>query len=488
MFSEFGTSALLSAFLLAFTLPNLFRQLLGEGALTSALIPLFSDEYEHSGKDQAFLLLNRILTRLMQVLLVLVIGGMSCFFIGHRWAMLSEQWRFCLLLSIVLFPYLFFICVAAVLSAILNVLGSFFLAACNSIWLNLSMITASLAGYFLEEGWRIYALCTGVLVGGAIQLGTLWWALQKKGWKFSWNKGGKEQLLAFRRLFLPGAVGASTAPLNTAISRSLAYTVSGSAVSALYLANRLVELPLGMFVIAITTVIFPRLSVYEAKGDQVSVAGSFHQGIFLILLIIVPATFGLLSLDRTILNLLFHWGNFTIKDVNLVLPVLRIFILSLPLYALATFLVRVYHSKKEMFLPMIFSIINLVVNVVLTLLLKGPLQEEGIALANLLAILLQTVLLQVILIHKYEMFRRAIFCKTTFKIVVSGALMGLLVILSDRWMAHFLEGKLHEIVSVVVNVPLGVVIYFVLVYGLIEKNRRRELLQNIKPLLKKFGL
>jgi putative peptidoglycan lipid II flippase len=475
IFSAFGTSELNSAFLFAFSIPNLFRRLLGEGALASALIPVFSDEYHEKGKEEAFFLLNRVASRLILILLLIVVGGVAICGLGYSGGWFSDRWRLCFLFSAILLPYMFFVCLGALLAAVLNIFGKFLLHASNSIWLNLAMIGALLVGYFFHESWRIYWLCAGVFVGGVIQLWALWVGLKRMGWRFrfDWESGGR--VGEVWRLFFPGAAGASVQQVNAVVSRALAYAVSSRAVSVLYLADRLVELPLGLFVAAVSTVIFPRLSRLEARGERALLGEEFRRGMFLILVIIFPAALGMLSLDRTLLSLLFLWGNFTKQDMALVLPVLRIFLVALPFYALSTHFLRGYYCKKNMARPMVIAAIHFGVNTLLALSLMHWLETVGIAIANLLSIILQTILLYWGLGRLGEEFCIKIWTKRLGSIILASISMAAAVKLSDYVLGLYLSGKVRGAVSVGVNIPLGVAVYFGLLYALDGRGRLSDL-------------
>ncbi|MDR0417820.1 MAG: murein biosynthesis integral membrane protein MurJ [Puniceicoccales bacterium] len=486
IFSALGTGELNSAFLVAFTLPNLFRRLLGEGALNSALIPIFSDEYHMNGKEQAFVLLNKVLLRLVCVLIGIIFIGLIFLLYGMVCDQTPKRWRICFMLSAVLLPYMFFICLTAVFSAVLNVFGKFLLAAGNPILLNICMILAVTISIPWGENACVYSLCLGVLVGGVLQMLLLWRGLNQYGWRFRFDRSSGERVNDFQRLFFPGVIGAATVQVNVAISRLLAYFVSDSAVSVLYLANRLTELPIGVLVIAVMTVIFPRLSNFEARGEKVLLRMEFERGIFVLSVIILPSMVGLWSLDRTILDLLFHWGQFGAQDMDLVLPVLRIFILSLPFYALSTHFIRGYHSKKNTIKPMIFSFINCTANIILTICLMFYWKAIGIALANLLSVILQTLLLYEGLWQHYEEFRIPIFTVKFFKALISSLLMGVIVATLDRTLILYFSGKIHGIISLCINIPLGIITYFGLLYLLLERKHLNELKPFVKRLIRKF--
>jgi putative peptidoglycan lipid II flippase len=486
IFSILGAGELTSAFLLAFTMPNLFRRLLGEGALTSALVPIFSDEYHRNGREQAFILLNKVLSRLICVLVGVIAVGFIFLVGGIFYEHTPERWRLCFVMTTALLPYVFLICLTAVFSAILNVFGKFLLAASNQILLNVSMILAVVVGIYWGKSACIYGLCLSVLIGGILQMASLWVGLGRYGWRFRFDRSGNGRMSEFQRLFFPGVIGAAAVQINIAVSRLLAYFVSGSAVSVLYLANRLVELPMGILVIAVMTVIFPRLSNLEVRKEKALLRVEFGRGIFMILVIILPATVGLLALDRTILDLLFRWKQFGIQDMDRVLPVLRVCIFSLPFHALSTHFIRGYHSKKDTMRPMIFSFINCATNIVLTIGFMFYLEVVGIALANLLSVILQMFLLHLGLGRHYEEFRIPILTVKFFKTLTASLLMGAVVSGLDRISAVYFFGKMHDIVSLSINIPLGIAIYFGLLYLLLERKNLNELKPLIARLTKKL--
>ena len=184
IFAALGASAWNDAFILAFTLPNLFRRLLGEGALTSAMVPIFSDVLHRAGRSEAFAFFNQVLLRLLIILSALVVSGMVLFGSLAHSGMLSDRWALGAELAVVLLPYMIFICLAAIVSAGLNLLGRFAIAASTPILLNLAMITALAAGIWLSRGsgadcvlalwrcvvWRIIAVAVARVGFGAARL------------------------------------------------------------------------------------------------------------------------------------------------------------------------------------------------------------------------------------------------------------------------------------------------------------------------------
>ncbi|MDG2170457.1 MAG: lipid II flippase MurJ, partial [Opitutales bacterium] len=234
VFSIFGSSLLNSAFILANTFPNLFRRLLGEGALTAALLPLLTEEKEKHGKERLFWLYNKILSRVMTLLFALVAIVSFLMIVVGQFPGISQRWDLALLLGVLLFPYMALICLAATFAAALNALQRFAIPALTAVWLNLS-ITLFLGGlgYFATEVplYRMYWLCFGVLVGGIFQLMIPWMALRREGWRFELDFKPSKEVKDFGRLLLPGILGASVIQINILVSRSLAHFIDESAVS-----------------------------------------------------------------------------------------------------------------------------------------------------------------------------------------------------------------------------------------------------------------
>ncbi|MDR1590390.1 MAG: polysaccharide biosynthesis C-terminal domain-containing protein, partial [Puniceicoccales bacterium] len=221
-------------------------------------------------------------------------------------------------------------------------------------------------------------------------------------------------------------------------------------------------------------------------GERALLEAEFRRGIFLILIIILPAMVGLWSLGRTIFDLLFHWGQFGVRDIEQVLPVFEIFIFTLPFYGLSTHFIRGYHSKKDTIRPMIFSFINCITNVILTIVLMFYYGAIGIALANLLSVILQMFLLHGGLRRNYEEFRVSILTVKFLKVLTASLLMGGIVIIFDRILGIYFLGKVHGAVSLFLNIPLGVVIYFGFLYLFLGRRNLDELRPLVMRLVRGF--
>jgi putative peptidoglycan lipid II flippase len=463
-FSLLGTGVLNSAFLLAFSFPNLFRRLLGEGALSSAVIPVMAEEHELNGNVGSFSVLNKVMTRLGLVLLGLILLICGVFWAMQFWPGLEDRWYYAFNLGIVLFPYILFVCVAALFAATLNVLHRFGLAALSQVWLNLSMIAClGGLGWFLGESEvdRVGFACLGIFVGGLAQILIPIWELKHCGWKPSFDLSPSPSMHKVMRLFAPGLMGAAIMQINMVVSRLLAFGISASAVSILYLANRLIELPLGVFATAVTTVLFPGLARSAARKDFVDFSRSYAEGNRIILAITVPAAVGLMILNEPILRLLFLWGKFTGADVAQTLMPLNLYSAAIPFYALATMSTRAFHALQDMKTPVRAALINFIINVVLSVSFMIPWGMNGLALANTLAVVFQSAFLAHLVIQRIPGNCWGQLVKPLGKILLAASIMGLSAYLGRMGCEALISGvKLSALVAVSVVMPLAIVIYF----------------------------
>lgn len=485
MFAVFGASALNSAFLFAFTLPNLFRRLLGEGALTAALVPTLTEEIEEKGRAGGFALVSKVFSWLFVVATVLVILGIGGFLLIPLIPGRAARWYISSNLAIYLFPYLVFVCLAAVLAAALNVLNRFAIPALSAVWLNLAMIGfLGGLGLFLAETQeaRMIYLCLGVLAGGFLQLAVPFVALMREGWRPAADMRGSPRLKEIYLLMLPGLAGTAIFQVNVVVSRSLAFGVDEAAVAVLYLANRLMEFPLGIFTIAVATVIFPLLSLHAVRGEFEHYAMVYRKGLRLILLITLPAAAGIFLLSRPILGLFFQWGAFDADDTALTVPVLAIFALTLPFYSIATFATRGFHSVKNTATPVRIAGLSFLVNLALSLALMKPFGMIGLALANLASIIFQSQLLQ----RRFAASRSGLGLGALWpdvaKMAAATAAMCLFLWLTTGRLQEFAGGgKSGDALALGLLIPGGALVYFGAVWLLRVEGRHEA-----EALLRRF--
>ncbi len=466
LYAMLGASLHTSAFLLAFTLPNLFRRLLGEGALSSAMVPVFSTALR-KGRRQAFILLNAVSLRLLAVLGGTVALGLLLLALADAGGWLGDRWSLSARFSYALLPYMIPVCVAAIFAAALGVMNHFSVPALTPVLLNLCMIGALLASPLLgieDTQTRVWILCGGVLVGGILQVALPMVVLRRFGWRPTLGERvDRKDLREVWSLFLPGVAGAAILQVNLLISRALAYTIDDQAVSLLFLASRLIELPLGIFAIAIATVVFPLLSKDFAGGDEAAFQRNFEQGMRLTLAITLPAATGLILLSGPILTGLFEWGAFDASDVRSTTPIVIAYALGIPFYSASGLLTRAWHAGRQMRYPVRVAAVVLVLNIALSLLLMFPLGALGLAIANVLASVAQTFLLMVGFRSHGIPLRLHPLGQPILRLLPAALLMGLVVAVLMYGPLPWTEtGKLRAYLQMTTLIPVGVVVYLVL--------------------------
>jgi putative peptidoglycan lipid II flippase len=402
-FSFLGAAEMLGAFLLAFSIPNMFRRLLGEGALSSAIIPILSRQYVAHGRMAMFGLFNRIVLRLLVVfggVILLAYGAV----VAGEWLAADAKWKLALGFTALLLPYMAFVCLAAVVSAALNVLDRFFIPAVNQVWMNLAMILSLLIGghcFELRGLPLVHCLIGGVLAGGLLQLSMPLATMFVLGWRPMVRceiPGASAAMAVLWRTFLPGLAGACIEQVNILVSRVIAYCFAASAVPLLYLAARLAELPSGVFGVAIVTVFFPNMAkIIGGARPWEEASAAFNSCLVALLWIMLPSAIGLFALKREILLVFFQHGNFTAAEVARVLPIVAIHCVGLPFSCAAALFVRGFHSLGDMKTPAIVGGFALAINAALALALGRSHGICGIATATTAATVLQTLCLATLL-------------------------------------------------------------------------------------------
>ncbi|MDQ8179457.1 murein biosynthesis integral membrane protein MurJ [Pelagicoccus sp. SDUM812005] len=470
-----GASVWNSAFITAFTLPNLFRRLLGEGALTAALMPNLSEELEERGREAVHELVNKSLSWLVLICLgitVLVLAGLE---LVQNWDV-SEKWRLAANLGQIVFPYVLLICVAAILSAALNLFSRFGIPALTAVWLNTSIVLSlGIAGWYLGGDLRTktYWLCGGAMVGGTLQMLVPAFALAKEGWRPRFDLGISPRVKEVALLTLPGIFGAAVFQINIMMSRGLAFSVNDAAASLLYYANRLVELPVGVFAIAISTVVFPSLTAAVAGKRMDEFSKTYRRGILLCLLMAVPSAVGLCSLAPEIIGLLFERGLFSDSDTSATVPLVWVFAIGMPFYSFVSVETRAFYSLKDTRTPVRVAVVAFVVNVCLSLVLMRVYGAVGLAVATNFAAIVQSVMLHVSLGRKkLDTSLRELF-GDVFRIAVAAALMGLAVVSVSGWLSTRCgDGLLGAVFLVMGPILAGILVYFVALQLLGAKLKR----------------
>ncbi|HSG87848.1 MAG TPA: murein biosynthesis integral membrane protein MurJ [Pseudomonadales bacterium] len=398
----FGASPAADAFFVAFKIPNFFRRLFAEGAFSQGFIPVLAEYRATRSPKEIRQLVARVSGLLGGVLLIITLLGIlgaefviAVFAPGFEALDADGAGRRVLAVDMLrlTFPYLLLISLTALCGGVLNTFGRFAVPAFTPVWLNVALITATLGlAPRLEE--PIMALAWGVLIAGILQLAFQFPAMARvRMLAVPRIAPGDEGVRRILRLMLPAAFGASVSQINLVIDTLLASFLTAGSISWLYYADRLMELPLGIFAIALATVLLPRLSASHADGDRAGFSATLDRGLRLGLLLTLPAATALVVLAAPLITTLFHYGAMGAGDVDAAAGALRAYALGLVGFTGVKILAPGFFSRHDTRTPVRIALIAMGTNVVLNLLLIGPLAHVGLALATSIAALVNATLL-----------------------------------------------------------------------------------------------
>jgi putative peptidoglycan lipid II flippase len=461
----FGAGELLSAFNTANIFPNLFRRLLAEGSLTAAFIPVLQEELHHNGQSGAFALLSKVASWLTAVSGGLALLAMILFSQSRLIHGLPDRWYIGADLTVILFPYLALVSLAAAFCAALQVMGRFTEPAFNPVWLNLSII-ASLGAAGLHFAHtplgQIHWLCAGWLLGGILQMAVPAAVLIHEGWRPRFDLGLTPRVQEIASLMTPGIVGLSIYQINFAVSRLLAFSLDDASATYLYSVNRLVEVPQGVFAVAVSTVVYQLVAKHAVQGNHVALAEDFRKGIRFILIINIPAAAGLALLSRPIVGFFFKHGKVTEMAAHDMGVLLALMVISIPFFSVAGLAVRTFYAIKDTKTPVKIAVVDFFVNIVITVLLVFGfgLGVVGIAIAGTAAIMVQTVLLAVALSRRFPDLRLGQLTPSLIKVLGGTALMAVAVGLGWRAVDHLaLASQWRDAIAIFGLIPAGAAVY-----------------------------
>jgi len=377
---SFGAGTNADAFFVAFRIPNLLRRLVAEGALTAAFLPIYVEYLEKRTPEDAQRVANVTFTLLAMVLTLLSLGGVLLSpWIIHAFApgFVHDPDKFQLAVSLnrILFPYIFFVSLVALCMGVLNAKGHFAAPAAAPIILNIFMITGAVV---FSQWFRppIFGLAVGVLLGGLFQLLIQIPALVRSRVRirpcFAFRDPAVKRIAW---LFLPAAFGAAVYQLNIFVSQLLASFLPQGSISYLWYANRILEFPLGVFGIALTTAAFPSLSRQSSRDDMEGFQQILDETLRLVTFICLPAMVGLILLRVPIVQVLFQRGAFDSQTTLQTADALLYYCLGLWPIAAARILVACFYSLQDTATPVKLSFVAFVANAILSLILMGPMRH-----------------------------------------------------------------------------------------------------------------
>ena len=389
-----GATPMADAFRVAFLLPNLLRRLVGEGSVQSGFVPVFSAWVAREDRETIRIFAEKCFT-LWTVLLALVtlvgiglsgllLAPLLVTFSDGEWGV--EQSAFATRLAQVLFVYLIFIGLSALAQGVLHGFKVFALPAATPLLFNLCFIAAGLIfPLFFDNRPEIaaWSFAVGILVGGLLQLAVLIPSLWKRGVRFVPRRPrGHAGLREIARLLFPATIGAGVYQINVMVSVFIATGTGEGAVSALSYSGRLMEVVLGVFVFALSTVSLTTLSQQADAGDLGGFRMTSSEVLRLVAFITIPSTVGLFILGDPIVRLVLNWGRFQEHAIDLTLAAFRFHILGLFFVGFSRVLVTQFYAFKNVWTPVRLGVVNLVLHAALCYVLsRTDLGHAGIALA-----------------------------------------------------------------------------------------------------------
>jgi putative peptidoglycan lipid II flippase len=386
----FGAGTITDAFLVAFRIPNMMRRLLGEGALSAAVVPVVTEYAAQRSRPELVRMLRAVLGATLVVLAVVTTLGIAAApelvrLMAPGFTREPGQAEITALLTRVMFPYVALVGLSALAMGTLNAHGRFFTPALGPAVQNVGMIVCVVL-LASRVSPAILAPAVGVVLGGLGQLAVQLPGLSRCGCLIAPSREiAHPAVRQVGRLLLPAVVGLASVQVNVFVNTLLASLLPAGSISFLYYADRVMELPLGVFGIALASAALPTMARQASARDLHALAGTLGFGLRWSFFVAVPATLGLLILRTPITRVLFERGQFTAADTVATAEALKWFALGLAAMSAARIAAQVFYALQEPMVAVRLGVVSVVVNIATAFVLMGPLQHAGLAAAASLA-------------------------------------------------------------------------------------------------------
>lgn len=461
----FGVYVYAQAFVIAFRIPNLLRDLVGEGAANAAFVPVFSEYTVRHTQKEFWELANVVLNLLLVILTGITILGiifspLIVRLIAPGFISDPHKLETTIKLTRIIFPYILLISLVAYSMGILNSLKHFAVPAFAPCLLNISIIVFAL---LFSEG--IKGLALGVLVGGVLQLLVQIPVLYKKGFRLRPFRHFKHPAAGtIGKLMLPRLVSSGIYQLNNfvdSIFGSLAWIVGTGGVAVLYFAYRLIQFPLGIFSTALAQAILPTLSTQALEDNYDNLKNTLSFGLRITFFLIIPASIGFMVLSKSIISTLFGGGRFDVYSIDTTAAVLFFYSIGLSGYAATRILRSCFFGLKDTLTPTKVSFFALILNIILNFILMFPLKLKGLALATSISGISTSLILFFILKNRLTPFNIKPILSSFMRILLASLCMGLVCFFISKNNIALDIGILDRIINLGIPILLGLISYII---------------------------
>ena len=470
----FGAGYAYDAFVVAFRIPNLLRDLFAEGALSAAFVTVFTDYRNKQGYGATWKLASNVICALIIVvggitLLGMILSGKIVSLMSPDFSLIPGKHELTALMTSIMFPFLLLVSLSAIAMGMLNSLNKFFIPSMASSFFNLGSILSGLFFSYcfsLHKREPIIGMALGTLVGGLLQIGIQIPELKKQGFSFSWNLNlNDEGLRRIMRLMLPAIIGLSATQINLFVNTFFASSCAEGSVSWLNYAFRLIFFPIGMVGVSLSMATLPVVSNQASRGNIEELKGAYISTTVLSLLFTIPASAGLIFLSQPIVSLIFEHGRFNAHDTLMTARALAFYAVGLFAYASLKIIVPVFYALNRTRYPVIGSFVTVLLNILFVSMLLEPLQHCAIALSTSLCVLINFLFLSVALYRAVEGYRAFYLLQSFLKIAFISIAMGLGAQWLNKTAALYLPMNiLGELCALLFTILASIIFYFTIIY------------------------
>jgi putative peptidoglycan lipid II flippase len=476
------------AFVIAFRIPNLLRDLFAEGALSSAFVTVFSEYLVTRGESESKRLANIVITALVLVLGALVALGIIFApqvvgLIAPGFGDDPEKFQLTVKLTRIMMPFILLVALAAQAMGVLNACNRFGMPALASSFFNLGSIVGGVlvAAFLVDPTFSdpiraitadpmvgIIGMAYGVLIGGFLQYAVQWPSLLRAGFGYrpalSLSDPGLRRIV---RLMGPAIIGAAAVQVNVLINSYFASNIPGDGpVAWLNYAFRLMQFPIGVFGVAIATVTLPSVSRSAALADMLEFRGTLASSIRLAFLLTVPSAVGLAVLGRPIIALIYERGDFTARDTEHTAGALTCYAIGLAGYSAIKILAPAFYALDQARTPMMISLLSVLMNFILNWALVGALRERGLALSTSTVALMNFALLYMLMRRRLGRLEGRSTAIAVGKILLASAAMAAACWPMSKALAAMGNGLAAKFINVLAPMILGVAVFYAIASAL----------------------